>query len=549
MSSDPQPKKIPGTLDDLVSHTTTVSGPALPASPGHDAQYRALFELMPGSVVLLDEKGFVRDANPFFCQGMGYTREELLGMHVGKFSRERPEVIEENIHRLLAGEMLEHELINVQKDGSLRFYELREAAVTLPDGSRNILAVSNDITDRKRAEQARSEMERQLLHVQKLESLVVLAGGIAHDFNNLLAAMMGNVELALMDLPDTSPIHKNLKTTLAAGRRAAGLTRQMLAYSGRGKFVITEMGLSELVRESAELLKVSISKSAKLELHAPLDLPAIRADASQVQQVVMNLITNASEALGDQPGRITVATSVGEYNAAQLAESRLVTKPAPGRFVSLEVSDTGCGMDESVQEKLFDPFFTTKFLGRGLGMSVVMGVVQGHNGAILLSSRPGRGTTFRVLFPASSARVTTGSRTGDTSSIRSGKIMRTFYGTVLIAEDEAQVREFTEKFLRRMGLNVITAEDGQQAAALFQKHADEITFVLLDLTMPKLDGMKTLAEIRRFRPGVKVALTSGYDGDDIAHRYAKEGFDAFLSKPYKLEELTNLVEQMCSARV
>jgi two-component system cell cycle sensor histidine kinase/response regulator CckA len=448
---------------------------------------------------------------------------------------------------MLAGEVLEHEITNVQKDGSPRFYELREAAITLPNGSKAILAVSNDVTERKRAEQAKLEMERQLLHMQKLESLGVLAGGIAHDFNNLLAAMLGNVELAMMDLPATSPAQKSLKIALAAGWRATRLTRQMLDYSGRGRFVITDVDLSQLVRGLAELLKVSVSKSARLELCLAQDLPVIWADASQLQQVVMNLITNASEAIGEQQGTMTITTDVRECDAAYLAGSRLAIKPPPGRYVSLEVCDTGCGMDESVQEKLFDPFFTTKFVGRGLGMSGVLGVVQGHHGAIMVSSQPGKGTVIRVLFPASPAPASTDTQMMKAPPIHSIPAMPVLSGMVLVAEDEAQLRIFIESLLKRMGLRVISAADGEQAVALFQQHASEITFVLLDLTMPKLDGLKTLAEIRRLRPGVKAVLTSGYDGGDITSRYSKEGFDAFIQKPYELEVLTKLVHQMCAS--
>src|SRR5947207_93956 len=274
---------------------------------------------------------------------MGYTREEMVGKHISQFSRETPEFIEHNIRRMIAGEVLQHEVTNVQKDGSLRFYELREAAVTLPDGSMNILAVSNDITDRKRAEQAKLEMERQLLHAQKLDSLGVLAGGIAHDFNNLLAVILSNVELAISDLPMASPVQNCLTDALLAGKRAAELTRQMLAYSGRGRFVIGELDVSKQVEDLSDLLKVSISKSAKLELKLGTALPLIQADAAQLQQVLMNLVTNASEAIGDKAGTITVSTKVKECDAACLKDTRTSGKLAPARSVVLEVQYNGRG--------------------------------------------------------------------------------------------------------------------------------------------------------------------------------------------------------------
>ena len=406
MSSSDLPRKHPGPGDELRRQLTALKAELesqqwlLDALENQSAQYRALFELMPGSVVLLDSKGYVRDANPYFCRAMCYAREDLVGLHVTQISQEKTEVIEHNISRMIAGEVLQHEVTNVQKDGSLRFYELREAGVTLPDGSMSILAVSNDITDRKRAEQARFEMERQLLHAQKMDSLGALAGGIAHDFNNLLTVIMSNIELAIADLPMTSPAQNSLTNALLAGKRAAELTRQMLAYSGRGRFVTTEVDLSKLVRGLSDLLKVSISKSVRLELNLASELPLIQADAAQVQQILMNLVTNASEAVGDKPGVVTVSTSVRECDGSYLAETRTSGKPHPGLYVVLEVSDTGCGMDDTVRGKLFDPFFTTKFVGRGLGMSAVLGIVQGHRGAIMVSSKPKTGAVISVVLPA-----------------------------------------------------------------------------------------------------------------------------------------------------
>src|SRR6185437_2107690 len=327
MSSGEPQKNNPPPGDELRRQLTALKSELqsqqwlLDALESQSAQYRALFELMPGSVVLLDSKGYIRDANPYFCRAMCYAREELVGLHVTQISHEKPEFIEQNISRMIAGEILQHEVTNVQKDGSLRFYELREAAVTLPDGSINVLAVSNDITDRKRAEQARLEMERQLLQAQKLDSLGALAGGIAHDFNNLLAVIMANVELAIADIPTTSSVQTPLTNALLAGKRAAELTRQMLAYSGRGRFITAEIDLSNLARNLSDLLKVSISKSVRLEFNLAAGLPMIQVDAAQLQQVLMNLVTNASEAIGDKPGVVTVSTSVRECDPSYLAET------------------------------------------------------------------------------------------------------------------------------------------------------------------------------------------------------------------------------------
>jgi len=520
----------------------------LDALENQSAQYRALFELMPGSVVLLDSKGYIRDANPYFCRAMCYAREDLIGLHVSQISQEKPENIDRNITRMIAGEVLHHEVTNVQKDGSLRFYELREAAVTLPDGSMSILAVSNDVTDRKRAEQAKLEMERQLLHAQKMDSLGALAGGIAHDFNNLLAVIMSNVEIAISDVPRTSPVQNYLTNALLAGKRAAELTRQMLAYSGRGRFITTQIDISKLVRGLSDLLKVSISKSVRLEFNLASNLPVIEVDAAQIQQVLMNLVTNASEAIADKPGIVTISTSVRECDASYLAETRTSNKLRPGRYVILEVSDTGCGMDETVRAKLFDPFFTTKFVGRGLGMSAVLGIVQGHNGAIMVSSKPKKGTVISVVLPALRKVAETAPPNEPLPFEPNSQINRPLAGTVLIVDDENHVRSLMEMLLTRMGLRVLNASDGQEAVELFREHATEISFVLMDLTMPRMDGHAALVEIRKIRPEAKVVLTSGYDSEQIIGRYGEQGFDAFLQKPCDLETFKKVVRQMCGEK-
>ena len=501
---------------------------------------------MPGSVVLLDSKGYIRDANPYFCRAMCYAREDLVGLHVSQISQEKPEIIERNIARMIAGEILHHEVTNVQKDGSLRFYELREAAVTLPDGSMSILAVSNDITDRKRAEQAKLEMERQLLHAQKMDSLGALAGGIAHDFNNLLAVMMSNIEIVISDIPRTLPAQNYLTNALLAGKRAAELTRQMLAYSGRGRYITARIDLSNLARGLGDLLKVSISKSVRLEFNLVPNLPLIEVDAAQLQQVLMNLVTNASEAIGDKPGVVTISTSVRECDASYLAETRTSNKPRPGRYVILEVSDTGCGMDDTVRAKLFDPFFTTKFVGRGLGLSAVLGIVQGHGGAIMVSSKPKKGTVISVVLPALKKEAEVAAENEPLPFKSPGQPDASLSGTVLVVDDEAQVRSLMELLLKRMGLEVMSAADAKQAIELCRDHAEKISFVLMDLTMPNMDGRHALREIRKIRSDMKVVLTSGYEIEEITGRYREHGFDAFIQKPCDLDTFRKIVHQMCS---
>lgn len=521
----------------------TAQNPGAVAQPQRERLYHRLFELMPGSVVLMDARGFILDANPAFCRQIGYSREQLLGSHVSRFSRDTIEAIERNITRLMNGEVLEHQVTNVQSDGSLRYYDLREAAITLPDGTRGVLALANDITERLRAEHQKFELERQLLHADKLKSLGVLAGGIAHEYNNLLAAIVGNLDLAMMDLDAKSPIQSNLQEAALAAVRATNLTQQMLAYSGRGRFVVTQIDLSELIGSIEDLLKASISKKASMRLNLASDLPLIAGDDPQIQQVVMNLVTNASESLGERPGLITITTRVRECDASHLARSLITDQFEPGPYVELEVRDSGCGMDEAVQQKLFDPFFTTKFTGRGLGMSVVQGVVRGHNGAIVVSSQPNRGTAVSILFPVAETKRAHAPASPPTNLVAPAPV--TLSGTVLVAEDEATLRLLVERILKRMGLRVLTAEDGAEAVELFRRNANDITLVILDFTMPKLDGIKTLEALRAIQPHLTAVLTSGYDVENIHQRYAQEGFAAFIRKPFQVETLMKVVRQLC----
>jgi PAS domain S-box-containing protein len=513
------------------------------------ALYRQVFELMPGSILLMDDQAVVMDANPAFCRQIGYAREELVGQHVSLFSKDSPDIIARNLERLLAGELLEHEVTNLQKDGTPRHYELHEKAITLPDGSRRILAVSNDITRRVAAEQEKLKLQGQVLHAEKLKSLGLMAGGIAHEFNNLLAAVIGNLELSLPELDDKPVIREILQKGLSAATRAAHLTHQMLAYSGRGRFRAADLDLNDIVRSTAGLLHASISPNASLQLKLGEALPKVNGDASQLQQIVANLVTNASESLGDRPGLIRVHTSVRECDSAALVANRAVNQLQPGRFVVLEVADSGCGMNDTVQQQLFEPFFSTKFTGRGLGLPAVLGIVRGHNGGIFVTSRVGQGTTMSVFFPAGAVQPPDAHTTGSGARAAGRTRIPSLSGTVLVADDEAFVRSLVERILQRTGLRVLLAEDGEQAVERFKEHAAEITFVVLDLTMPKLDGVGTLAALRRHKADVKAILTSGYSESDITERSVQEGFVAFVSKPYQPASLMELARQICTGEL
>ncbi|MCX7044884.1 MAG: PAS domain-containing protein [Candidatus Sumerlaeota bacterium] len=388
-----------------------------------------------------------------------------------------------------------------------------------------------DISDRKQAEQERRLFELQVQQAQKLESLGVLAGGIAHDFNNLLTAILGNLDLALSDLSPMSPARDNLIAVEKASIRASELCKQMLAYSGRGKFVIQQINLNELIQEMAHMLEVSTSKKAILRCNFAPTLPAIEADATQLRQVIMNLIVNASEAISDRSGYITVTTGAMECDENYLREISMTENLRPGRYVYIEVTDTGCGMDAETKSKIFDPFFTTKFTGRGLGLAAVLGIVRGHKGYIKVYSEPGRGTTFKALFPASDKSAAPLAQAAETAFWRGS-------GTVLIVDDEEVVRDLAKSIMKRFGFSVLLAAHGSEALKIFREHSAEIVCVLLDLTMPHMDGEETFRELRRIRGDVRVILSSGYSEQEVTQRFVGKGLAGFIQKPYQAATLS-----------
>lgn len=505
--------------------------------------YRALFDLLPSSVVLLDLDGRVRDVNPAFCQQIGFTREELLGESVQRFSAEAPEVVQRNLARLRDGEVLEHEVINRQKDGSLRHYELRERTVELPDGTRAILAVSSDITERKRAELERLELELARARSGKLESLSILAGGVAHDFNNLLTVVLGRLDLALAQASSNSALRSSLEESALAARRAADLTRQMLAYSGRGRFVARPIQLAKLVAETVDALVLPESCSAAVQLELAEDLPEVEGDAAQVVQVVNGFLSNAAEALPEQGGVLRVSVRSVECTARDLARTRTDTKVAPGRFVALEVADNGHGMADDVRERMFEPFFSTKRAGRGLGLAAVLGIVRGHQGALLVDSALGRGTRVRVLFPA--APKSTPSTTARVMARPTPNVRGRVSGTVLVAEDEDGIRRLMERLLMDMGLKVLCAASGEAALELLRRQPESVSFALLDLSMPGISGIETLARLRAVRPDLCAVLTSGYERESIRGCQAEAGFVGFIHKPFDIATFRETIASVC----
>ncbi len=386
-------------------------------------------------------------------------------------------------------------------------------------------------------EEERLRNQEALRNTQRLESLGVLTGGIAHDFNNLLAAVLGNLNLAQMRLDPADPARRSLDQAEKAVQKATDLTRQMLAYSGRGHFVVKPLSLNEVVSEMTHLLQVTLAKQTELDLELAPGLPPVLADAAQIQQVVLNLVTNAAEAIGQEEGSITVRTLAEVFDRPQLEALCPTQGLEPGRYASLEVTDTGCGMGPELVERIFDPFFTTKPKGHGLGLSAMHGILKAHRAGMVIRSVPGEGTTFRILFPATDGELVP--LQPEDSGPR-----QVFQGLALVADDEPMVLEFAASALESMGFEVIRARDGAEAVVRFLDHRDRIRLVLLDLTMPRMDGIETFTELRRLQPGLPILLSSGYDTDAAARDLVAQGEVLFLPKPYPVRDLRKLVGEV-----
>ncbi len=405
------------------------------------------------------------------------------------------------------------------------------------------LLLGMDLTDRSLAERERHDLEMKLLDMQKLESLGVLAGGIAHDFNNLLTAILGNAQLARLQLQHSSPLQPYLLEIERTSVQAADLCKQMLAYSGQGQIEVHLLDLNRTIRDMSQLLRISVAKKVQLSFNLAHDLPAVRGDESQIRQVLMNLVINASEAITASEGSIWVSTGV-VHRAKELFRGISETgKPDESDYVFIEIADTGCGMSEETKSRIFDPFFTTKFTGRGLGLAAVLGIVRGHGGTLELESKEDEGTTFTLLFPSagvSAEKVEDEFSDSDVASPHwSGE------GLVLVVDDEEAVRALTSRMLESFEFRVITANDGREGVDRFAENAAAITAVLLDVTMPQMSGLEVLDRIREIRPDVPILFMSGYMREGQLRNFDRA--TDFLQKPFRIEELQEKLRVLLTA--
>jgi signal transduction histidine kinase/ActR/RegA family two-component response regulator len=402
---------------------------------------------------------------------------------------------------------------------------------------RGCVATFQDISAHKQGERKRLDFERRLLQSQKLESIGVLAGGIAHDFNNLLTGVLGHANFARGELARGSTnIDHLLAQVETSAQRAADLCRQLLAYAGKGRIVVRLIDINVAVEQTVPLLHLSVSKKVTLDLQLGLSLPPLRGDPSQLNQVLLNLVTNASEAIGAGPGVVTVRTSRLSLTALDMLTLTPSPEMEPGAFICLGISDTGCGIAPETIGHIFEPFFTTKFVGRGLGLAAVLGIVHAHRGGIRVSSQIDAGSSFEVFFPvvaapSAAARGQVATLAGPSHS----------HGTVLVVDDDATIREFAGTVLTASGFTVVTATDGEDAMARLRDDPTQFDAVLLDLTMPKLDGEDTLIALRILSPNLPVVLTSGYSEQAIAQRFVGRGLADFLPKPFVTDTLVRVI--------
>jgi PAS domain S-box-containing protein len=503
-----------------------------------EARYRRLFEAAKDAIVIVDgHSGDLTELNPFGEQLFGYSRSELVGRKMWDAGPLKDIVdVRGVLAKVTADGVVRLPDLNLSaRDGSL--VQVEAVANAYDDGDQKMVQFNlRDIGDRKR-------FERQMEHTQKMESLGLLAGGIAHDFNNLLAGIMVNASMVLSEMEKDSPSLPSLRELMRASERAANLTRQMLDYAGKGRFVTEHNDLNELIRDISVLVRSSLPKMVTFDLVLTSDPTYVDGDSGQIQQLIMNLVINAGEAIPEgRPGAVTVRTQVRELTAGQLLEYVEGQHLGSGKYVVLGITDTGSGMDEATQSRIFDPFFTTKFTGRGLGLAAALGIIRRHHGAIRLHSELGRGTSFQVLLPASSSPPVK-RRDVSPSPTVAGE------GIVLLVDDEETIRNGAKAGLERSGYRVILAENGADGVRIFRDRHSEISAVVLDRTMPGMGGEEALAEMQDIEPKVPIILSTGYDEAETLSRLAGRNLAGFLQKPYTIETLLSEIQSALSRKM
>jgi two-component system cell cycle sensor histidine kinase/response regulator CckA len=492
--------------------------------------------------IILDADGVPVDyrflaVNRAFERMVGKTAEETIGRTVMELLPQTEKYWVDTYARVaLTGEVAHFE--NYSRILDKHF----EVSAYSPERGKFVTVVQ-DVTERHKAMlnlKDQQERERQVLAAQKLESLGILAGGIAHDFNNLLVGVLGNAELALMHVGEENPANEYIEQIRIAGKRASELTQLMLAYSGRARFNHGPVALNELVGETCRLVSMAISKKISIRMNMDPSLPMISGDIAQLRQLVMNSITNAADAIGDQPGEITIATKGVLLSPSDFASVGETPPLAAGMYVVLEVADNGCGIDPSLHSRIFEPFFTSKFSGRGLGLSAVLGIIKGHHGGIELISAPGRGTRFRFAFPVTTASDVP-AREDVVRETKPPSIKDAGRQVVLVVDDESVVRLVLRKVLERSGFVVAEADNGIVALEYLRAHPASVSLIMLDLTMPHWSGEETIEAISQAGFHIPILIMSGYAESESAERFTSPMVRGYIEKPFVLQDVVNKI--------
>jgi len=506
-------------------------------------KYRSLVENVPDIIYALDAQGRLTSINEGGLNLLGYDSDELLGHHFTAFIHpdDQEMTVDAFQKALTTGRQGPRGLTFrvLKRNGEAVWVSLNSNMTFDEDGEfLEEHGVARDITQRKRVEEEKQRYEEQLRQTQKLESLCVMASGFAHDFNNLLMSILGNVGVALANTPESSPSHENLINIKNVTRKATEMAGQMLAYAGKGGFNVQPLDLNEVIREMAPHLEESTSKTIAIHYDLAAELPSVKADPTHVRQVVTGLLTNAAEAIGDDRGFVLISTQAADRLPNDIDLSYVDEGAIYDGFVSLEVSDTGCGMDEETAKKIFDPFYSTKFTGRGMGLAAVLGIIRRNHGAVAVRSIVGEGTEFAIYLPATDVPAEKSRPLNAEVPIWRGS------GTILVVDDEESVRNAVKIMLQFGGFDVITASDGEEALHVFERRSEEIKLIVLDLTMPRMSGDEVLRQLEKIRRDIKVLLSSGLGEQDVLERFRDRRSVAFIQKPYRLDQLLERIRTM-----
>ena len=492
------------------------------------------FDSVPDLISIIDTNHTITRVNKAMAERCGHAPEEMIGLkcHEVMHGMSDPPVFCPHVSMMQDGLVHNKEIDEKRLNGSFDIL-----VVPLYDTEGQITAcvhVARDITERKKAEEEKQTLEQQFQQAHKLESLGVLAGGIAHDFNNILTIIICNCSLLQQRPAMAAELVPEIEV---AAQRAADLCRQMLIYAGKAQPNPTKFNIKTLVEEMVKMLKATINQNVTITLDLSEDIPSIKADASQIRQVVMNLIINASEAIGTEQGHVTMTLAIVRIEAEPSEKDYLGKVITPGSYICLNVTDNGCGMDEGTKQRIFEPFYTTKFTGRGLGMSAVLGIIKAHNGALQLTSQQGFGTTFKVYLPVQGNEPAGDLLPHVTVMPWQGS------GTILLVEDEPQLIMVAKALLQALGFSVFVAENGQAALEMYQKNAEYITLVLTDIGMPVMDGYELIRELKKLNPELPIIVSSGFGDAEVTSRI-HETIAGCVSKPYSFDQLREVLKRV-----